>query len=115
MLHNTRGSDAPDDTALAAQVPGLRFANANSTPTGVRDVTPGEWDMIVRRALFQTSRNGVDRSTVVSRIEATLSHLSIRYDREPHRRVTFMRPGPQVLKATTSGKLQLAGQAPHYG
>ena len=35
--------------------------------------------------MFQTSRDGVERPAVVSRSEATLSHLSIRYDREPHR------------------------------
>ena len=74
----------PVDNVPAAHVPGLHFSSA-STPKGGRDVTPENWEEIIRRELLQISRVGAERPTVESRSEATLSHLSIRYDREPHR------------------------------
>ena len=74
----------PVDNVPAAHAPGLNFSSA-STPTSGRNVTPENSEGIVRRALFQTSREEVERPTVVSRSETTLTHLSIRYDREPHR------------------------------
>ena len=83
VAQSRKDLNIPVDNVPATHAPGLHFGST-CTPTGECDVTPENWEGIVRRALFQTSREGAERPTVVSRSEATLSHLSIRYDREPH-------------------------------